>query len=100
MRRDAFRLAFGCLAALGDEVALELVELERVIGRPVEGGGEAGAAVELALVAAGRVPLAAASRDVAAQAAALAVLLDPLAQARPFAQQRFVGDLDGALATR
>ena len=34
----------------------------------------------------------------AAQAAALAVLLDPLAQARPLAQQRFVGDLDGAFA--
>ena len=33
----------------------------------------------------------------AAQAPALAVLLDPLAQARPLAQQRLVGYLDAAL---
>ena len=70
-----------------------------MVGGPVEGGGEAGAAVEGALVAAGRVPFGGALGDVAAQAAALAVLLDPFAQARPFAQQRFVGDLDRAFAT-
>ena len=69
-----------------------------MVGGPVEGGGEAGAAVELALVAAGCVPLAGGLGEVAAQAAALAVLLDPFAQARPFAKQGFVGDLDGAFA--
>ncbi len=34
----------------------------------------------------------------AAKPAAFGVLLDPFAQARPFAQQRLVGDLDGAFA--
>ena len=41
----------GRLAARGDELALELVQLERVVGAPVERGGETYAAVELALVA-------------------------------------------------
>ena len=94
----ALRLSFGGLAALGDERALELVQLERVVGAPVERGGEAGAAVELALVAPRRVPFGRRSGDVAAQPAPLGVLLDPLAQARPLAQQRLVGDLDRALA--
>ena len=84
-------------AAFADELALELVELELVLGRPVEGGGEAGAAVELA-----------GSRPVASHSSAASVSWRrkrrpgcpprSIAQARPFAQQRFVGDLDGALA--
>ena len=92
------RLLLGDLAALGDELALELVEVERVIGGPVEGGSEAGAAVELALVAPCRVPFGRRLGDVTAKPAPFGVLLDPLAQAWPFAQQRLVGDLDGALA--
>ncbi len=68
-----------------------------MIGAPVEGGGEAGATVELALVAAGRVPLPRGCGDVAAQPAALGILLDPLAQTRPLAQQSLVGELDGSL---
>ena len=69
-----------------------------MVGGPVERGGEAGAAVELALVAPGCVPLGRRLGDVAAKPAPFGVLLDPLAQAWPFAQQRLVGDLDGALA--
>ena len=96
----ALRLLLGGLAALGDELPLELVEVERVIGGPVERGGETGAAVELAPIARRRVPLGRRLGDVAAKPASFGVLLDPLAQARPFAQQRLVGDLDGALRRR
>ncbi len=63
---DALRLFLGGLAALGDEPALELVELEGVVGTPVEGGGKAGAAVELARVASGRFPLGCGLGDLAA----------------------------------
>ena len=94
----ALRLLLGGLAALGHELALELVQLERVVGAPVERGGEAGAAVELALIARRRVPFGRRLGDVTAKPAPFGVLFDPLAQARPFAQQRLVGDLDGALA--
>ena len=65
-------------------------------GSPVESGGEAGAAVELALLASGRVPVGRRPRDVVAQPTPLGVLFDPLAQARPFAQQRLVSDLDAS----
>ena len=88
------RLLLRGLAALGDELALELVEVERVIGGPVERGSEAGAAVELAPIAPCRVPFGRRLGDVAAKPAPFGVLFDPLAQARPFAQQRLVGDLD------
>ena len=71
---------------------------KRVVRAPVERGGEAGAAVELALIAPCRVPFGRRLGDVTAQPASFGVLLDPLAQARPLAQQRLVGDLDGALA--
>ena len=91
---DAFGLLLGCLAALGDELALELVDVERVIGGPVEGGSEAGAAVELALIAPCRVPFGRRLGDVTAKPAPFGVLFDPLAQAWPFAQQRLMGDLD------
>ena len=97
---SALRLLLRGLAALGDELALELVDVERVIGGPVEGGSEAGAAVELALIAPCRVPFGRRLGDVAAKPAPFGVLLDPLAQARPFAQQRLVGDLDDPSPTR
>ena len=96
----ALRLPLGDLAALGDEFPFALVEVERMIGGPVERGGEAGAAVELALIARRRVPLGRRLGDVAAKPAPFGVLLDPLAQARPFAQQRLVGDLDAPLRHR
>ena len=88
------------LAALGDELALELVEVECTICGRVEGGSEAGAAVELALIASCRVPFGRCLGDVAAKPAPFGVLFDPLAQAWPFAQQRLMGDLDGVLPTR
>ena len=66
-------------------------------GGPVERGGQPRAAVELGRVAAAVVPLARRDAEVVVQAAALGVLLEPAAQARPLAQQRLVGDL-GLLA--
>ena len=71
-----------------------------MVGGPVEGRREAGAAVELALIASCRVPFGRRLGDVAAHPAPFGVLFDPLAQAGPFAQQRLVGDLNGALADR
>ena len=71
-----------------------------MIGGPVECGGEAGAAVELALIAPCRVPFGRRLGDVAAKPAPFGVLFDPLAQARPFAQQRLVGDLDASFRRR
>ena len=91
---DALRLLLRRLAALGDELALELVDVERVVSGPVERGREPCAAVELALIAPGRVPLGRSLGDVTTKPAPFGVLLDPLAQARPLAQQRLVGDLD------
>ena len=69
------------------------------VGRPVERGGQARAAVELA----GSRPPAShsrAARQLAVQPASLGVLLEPAAQPRPLAQQRLVRDLDLALADR
>jgi hypothetical protein len=69
-----------------------------VIGGPVDGGSEASAAVELAPIAPYRVPFGRRLGDVTAKPAPFSILFDPLAQAWPFAQQRLMGDLDGALA--
>ena len=91
-------LLLGGVATLGHEVLLELVELGGVVGAPVEGRCKACAAVELAGIAPGRSPLRRRLGDVPAQPAPFRVLLDPLAQPRPLAQQGLVGDLDGALA--
>ena len=75
---DAFRLLLGRFAALGDEPTLELVQLEGVVGAPVERGGETSAAVELALVAPCRLPFGRRLRDVAPKPTPVGVLLDPL----------------------
>ena len=80
---DAFGLLLGCLAALGDELALELVELERVASAPVDSGGEAGAPVELALIPPCRIPLGRRLSDVTAKPPSFGVLLDPPTQAGP-----------------
>jgi len=61
---------------------------------PVERGGETRAAVELAAVAALLVPLSGCVHQVHVQVAAVGVLLEPVAQPRPFAQERLVGNLD------
>ena len=83
--------------ALVEERALGRGELGLVRGRPVERGGQARAAVELARVAHVRVPGARGVAEPAMQAAVLRVLGEPGAQARPLAQQRLVRDLDGAV---
>ena len=70
------------------------VELGLVRAAPLECGREPRTAVELAAVAAARVPVARRLGEVALQAPALGVLLEPAAQTRPLAQQRLVGDLD------
>ena len=80
-------------AALVEEGPLDVSQLGVVGGRPVERGGQPRAAVELAGVAAARVPLARRDAEVVVQAPALDVLLEPFAQARPLAQQGLVGDL-------
>src|SRR5262245_33775832 len=90
--------------ALLEEGALELVQLRVVARRPVERRGEASAAVELGRVAPGVAPLAGGSDQVLVKPAALGVLGKPVAQARPLAKQRLVGDLgrplvDGEQAT-
>ena len=69
-------------------------------GRPVERGGQARAAVEPARVARVGVPRPRGVAEPAMQAAALGVLGQPRAQPRPFAQQRLVRDLDGAVGDR
>ena len=66
-------------------------------GGPVERRGQPRAAVELAAVAAARLPVARGVDQVLVQAAALGVLLEPAAQARPLAQQRLVRDLERLL---
>jgi hypothetical protein len=71
-----------------------------VLGAPFQGARQARSAVEPAGVARVRVPGARGVADLAVQAAALRVLVEPRAQARPFAQQRLVRDLDRALADR
>ena len=91
---NAPRLLLRGFAALGDELALEIVDVERVLGGPVEGGGKASAAVELALITSRRIPLRRRLGDVTAEAAPFGVLVDPLAQSWPFAQESLVGDLD------
>src|SRR5262245_47464415 len=52
------------IPALGHEIALELVQLQRVIGAPVERSGEARPAIELSRVAPSRPPLGRRLRDV------------------------------------
>ena len=70
------------------------------LGGEVQRGGEPRAAVELARVAAARVPVARGQRDVPVQPPGLGVVLEPAAQPRPLPQQRLVGDLDGLPADR
>ena len=93
-------LELGRRPARGDEVALDVVELVPVRIDPLERGREPRAAIELARVAARRVPVACGVGQVAVQPATLRVLLEPAAKARPLAQQRLVRDLHLVLADR
>ena len=83
-----------------EEGALGGVQLVAVLGRPVERGGQAGAAVEDARVAPVGLPGAGGLAQPVLQAASLGVLVQPAAQPRPFVQQRLVRDLDRALGDR
>ena len=69
------------------------VELRIVLGGPVERRGEPGAAIELGVVALGVAPLPGGADQVLVKVATLGVLGEPVAEARPLAQQRLVGDL-------
>ena len=64
----------------------------------VVGGGEAAAAEEHGVVAAVGVPVVCGGVQGAAEADGVAVFVDPVGEAWPFAQQRFVGDFDDGLA--
>ena len=76
------------------------VELVAVLGRPVERGGQAGAAVEAGGVAPSASQAAAASRSRWCRRRPSVVLVQPAAQPRPLVQQRLVRDLDRALGDR
>ena len=80
-----------------EELLLEGVEVGGVGGGPVVGGGEAAAAVEAFRLAARGVPVVRGVGELLVHAAAVAVVVEPCGQARPFAQQRFVGDFGGLL---
>ena len=71
-----------------------------MVSRPVERRGQARAAVQLAAIAAARLPRARGGPHVELQPTALGVLLEPAAQPRPLAQQSLVRDLDVSLADR
>ena len=71
-----------------------------VRSRPLERAVEAGAAIELGRVAPERVPLLRRGGEVLADALALAVFVEPAAQSRPRARQRFVRDLERVRAGR
>ena len=73
------RFLLGELTALGDERALDLVELEGVVGAPVEGCGESRSAVELTRIAIRCIPFGRRLRDVAPKPAPVGVLVDPVA---------------------
>src|SRR5262249_6361949 len=81
-----------------EERALELVRLALVLRRPVERAGEPGTAVELGWVAPARRPLSGAGGEMSMKVPALAVLVEPVAEAWPLAQQRLVRDLECPLA--
>ena len=112
MRRRAAAGAGGSPAAAGaprpapaawlsaTNCALEVVHLRGVIGRPVEHGGEARAAVQLAGRPAALVPLVGGLGQVRAHPPALLVLVEPVLEPRPLAEQRLVGDLDRAAVRR
>ncbi len=63
-------------------------------GAPVERRRQSGASVELTRVPARRVPIARGMDEVLVEPAPLGVLFEPSPQARPFAQQCLVCDLD------
>ena len=88
--------ALGCRPAGVQEVALDRVEFSAVSGPPLERDGEPRPAIELGRVASPVIPVARGVREVAPDAAALGVLVEPAAQAWPLPQQRLVRHLDAS----
>ena len=86
----------------GSQVGVRQPALDRVVtGVLVHRGlGEAGAAVELALRTAHRIPRLRRGDEVAEDALPLDVVVEPAAQSRPDPHQRLVGDLDGLAIAR
>ena len=83
-----------------EELPLELVQLDQMLGSPVECRGETAPPVELRGVTAPLFPGTGGPHQVLVQAAAGDVVLEPSAQPGPFPQQGLVGDLDRAFADR
>ena len=80
-----------------EEGPLGRLQLAAVLRRPVERRGQRRAAVEGAGLASFGVPDARGLAQVAVQAAAGDVLVEPAAQARPLTQECLVRDLDRAV---
>ena len=76
-------LVLARLAARAQELAFELVQFERVVGRPVQRGRQAGAAIELAWVLFRAGPAARRLDEVRVEQAPGAILLDPSARRAP-----------------
>src|SRR5262249_11177684 len=76
------------------EPSFQVIEVRLVWFGPLPCRRESSATVEVGAVTASFVPRASGSREVAVEGAALRVLLEPRAESRPFAEQRFVRDLD------
>jgi hypothetical protein len=99
-RRKSALLSFLLGPLPGDagvqELPLERVQLRGVLVGPLPSGGEPCPAVQLVRVLAGR-PVLGGAGQVAVDAKALAVLVQPVAQRRPFTDQGLVGHLDGLI---
>ena len=98
VRRIRSALGLARRLALREERALELVQLGVVLASPVERARKPGAAVQLGRVTVRVLPFLGRPDDVSVEPAAFRVLLQPLAQPRPLAEQRLVGDLERLLA--
>ena len=81
-----------------EEGGLELVELcTRIAVQPVARGLKARTAIELAGITAERIPVFGSVREVPVRAQTFTIVVEPPPQPRPFADQCFVGDLDGVI---
>ena len=83
-----------------EELLLGRVELRFVRCSPLERRRQSCAAIELRPITAAIAPLARGPGEVAVDALAVAVLLEPARKPRPLAQERLVSNLDAALTDR
>ena len=101
----ALRLALGHfplrrLPGCGQKGAFERAKLGGVLARPLERLLQSHAAIQKSRVAAEPLPLLRRRAELAPQPQALAVLVEPVAEGRPLADQRLVGDLGRLLVQR